>query len=162
MAKNPRNLGRRLGDRPGSTSEVGVGALPGLEVLDDDVALGDKLITTQTLRPAQVTEDKVRDHFFDLTAHGRGVLASVRSGQLKKDLSLLFEKDNSELPAPYKFNSGATEEPSIRPMSSDLLERSPKITNRHFASWTNTRQVLPDVSPRQHHAQPRHRRFRFS
>ena len=143
LAKNPRSLGNDSWETArGDTSEVGAGALPGLEVLDDDVALGDKLITTQTLRPAQIAEDEVRDHFFDLTAHGRGVLASVRSGHLKKDLSLLFEKDNSELPAPYKFNSGATQEPSIRPMSPDLLERSPKITNRHFASWTNMHQIL--------------------
>jgi hypothetical protein len=124
----------------GDTAEVGVGALPGFDVLDDDSVRAERLITRRTLRPADVAEEKVGEHFFDLTASSRGVLASVRSGHLKKDLSLLFENDNAELPEPYRFNQGSDiQEPSIRPMSTDLVAKNPTIPNRHFASWTNMR-----------------------
>ena len=58
------------------------------------------------------------------TAEDDGLAASVRTGHLKKDLSLLFENDNAELPDLYQFNSGDTQEPSIRPMSSELLAQS--------------------------------------
>ena len=82
----------------------------------------------------------MQKHFFDLTAQSQGVLASVRTGHLKKDLSLLFEKSSSQLPAPYKFNpSSDIREPSIRPMSKELADKKPVIPNRHFASWTNMR-----------------------
>jgi hypothetical protein len=76
----------------GDTSEVGVGSLPGFDDLDSDASLSDKLATRLSLRPAGITADIVEKHFFDLTASSRGVLASVRTGHLKKDLSLLFEK----------------------------------------------------------------------
>ena len=130
----------------GDTAEVGVGALDGFKALDDNKTLGDKLITTQTLRPAlvatgidaDVAEADMQKHFFDLTASSRGVLASVRTGHLKKDLSLLFEQDKSELPSPYRFNPGDLREPSIRPMSLEIATK-PKLPNRHFASWTRMR-----------------------
>ena len=63
----------------------------------------------------------------------------MRSGHLRKDLSLLFEKPNASLPAPYRFDTGDIQEPSIRPMSSELLAKNPRISNRHFASWTRMR-----------------------
>ena len=109
-------------------------------MLDDDAEVSDRLVTRRTLRPAQVAEDKVQEHFFDLTAFSKGVLASVRTGHLKKDLSLLFEQPGSSLPTPYRFNPRrAIREPSIRPMSDELLAENPTIPNRHFASWTNMR-----------------------
>ncbi len=124
----------------GSTAEVGAGILDGLGTLDDNPELAEKLITLATLRPASVTEERAGELFYDLTAQSEGVLASVRSGHLKKDLSLLFEKDNGELPAPYRFNPGRDiREPSIRPMSPELLANNPTIPNRHFQSWTNMR-----------------------
>jgi len=123
----------------GDTGEVGVGSLDGFGKLDVESDLGKKLITTNTLRPAEITKDMVEEHFFDLTASSQGLIASVRTGHLRKDLSLLFEKDNSALPAPYRFTAGTGPEPSIRPMSPDLLSKAPKVTNRHFASWTNMR-----------------------
>ncbi|MGD9417784.1 MAG: hypothetical protein Q7R22_002495 [Verrucomicrobiota bacterium JB025] len=124
----------------GNTAEVGVGALDGLDALDDDSDLAEKIITLETLGVAQADEDKVGEHFFDLTATSQGVLASVRTGHLKKDLSLLFENDSNDLPDLYAFNEGsAIREPSIRPMSSDLSSNQPKIANRHFQSWTNMR-----------------------
>lgn len=123
----------------GDTAEVGAGALSGMNVLDKDDTLGNKLITTQTLRPAKVADDEVKKYFFDLTAQNQGVLASVRGTQ-KKDLSLLFEKSGSSLPSPYAFNPNTDiREPSIRPMSQDLAAKNPVIPNRHFASWTNMR-----------------------
>lgn len=123
----------------GETAEVGVGALSGLAALDTNAQLGEKLISHDTLRAAQIDGVKVKSHFFDLTARSRGVLASVRTGHLRKDLSLLFEKDNSALPSPYKYTAGTRPEPSIRPMSPELLSKAPQVTNRHFASWTNMR-----------------------
>jgi hypothetical protein len=122
----------------GDTAEVGVGVLPGLGTLDNDAKVSDKLITTQTLRPAQVAAEKVQEHFFDLTAHSKGVLASVRTGHLKKDLSLLFEKGKSDLPAPYRFNPGDVREPSIRPMSPEIAGQA-VLKERHFAPWTRLR-----------------------
>jgi hypothetical protein len=140
-AMMPRNLSTDQWQMAqGDTAEVGVGRLTGLEKLDTNPALSSKLITTQTLRPAEVTEADVQKHFFDLTAHSQGVLASVRTGHLKKDLSLLFEKEKGKLPAPYRFNPGRDiREPSIRPMSKELADKNPVIPNRHFASWTNMR-----------------------
>lgn len=139
-AKMPRDLAvDEWQASQGETAEVGVGALTGLTALDNDAALGSKLVSNDTLRAAQIDGVSVKSHFFDLTTHSRGVLASVRTGQLRKDLSLLFEKDNSALPALYKYTPGMGPEPSIRPMSPDLLGKNPKVTNRHFASWTNMR-----------------------
>ena len=124
----------------GDVTEVGVGRLSGMEMLDTNPALSDKLITTQTLRPAQVAQSALQQYFFDLTAQSQGVLSSTRTGHLKKDLSLLFEQDAKGLPAPYRFNpSQDIREPSIRPMSRELADKNAKIPNRHFASWTNMR-----------------------
>jgi hypothetical protein len=122
----------------GDTAEVGIGRLDGFDALDNDPTISDKLITTQTLGLANVTKDKLQDHFFDLTANSRGVLVSVRTGHLKKDLSLLFEKPKAELPAPYRFNTGDVREPSIRPMSPEIANKA-VLPNRHFASWTRMR-----------------------
>lgn len=141
MAKRPRSLGTdEWQTAQGDTAEVGVGSLAGFDVLEKNETLGARLITTQSLRPANVGEEHVKQRFFDLTANSKGVLASVRTGHLKKDLSLLFEKSASNLPVPYKFNSGSdVREPSIRPMSPELAAKNPVIPNRHFASWTNMR-----------------------
>ena len=139
LAKRPRTLGPDGWEAAqGDTAEVGVGGLPGFAALDTNAALADKLITSNTLRPAQIPADQVRERFFDLTASSQGVITSVRTGQLKKDLSLLFEKP--AMPSPYHFNPGSDmREPSIRPMSAELLAKNPKIPNRQFASWTNMR-----------------------
>lgn len=124
----------------GNTAEVGVGALDGFEALDENASFGDRLITTNTLSPADIDKEKIQDRFFDLTAQSQGVIASVRSGHLKKDLSLLFERSGSSMPSPYNFKQGTDiREPSIRPMSAELSAKNPVIPNRHFASWTNMR-----------------------
>ena len=122
----------------GDTAEVGVGSLPGFDDLDSDASLSDKLATRLSLRPAGIDADIVEKHFFDLTASSRGVLASVRTGHLKKDLSLLFEKGKASLPDPYRFDAGDIREPSIRPMSSEI-ENKAVLKERHFASWTRMR-----------------------
>jgi hypothetical protein len=127
-------------DSHGDTAEVGVGGLPDLGILESNPLLRERMITADSMRHAGVAEEAVRERFFDLTAHSRGVIASVRTGRLKKDLSLLFEKDASQLPARYAFNQGRDiREPSIRPMSPDLADKQPQIPNRHFQSWTNMR-----------------------
>jgi hypothetical protein len=139
-AKQPRTLVASAWEAShGDTAEVGVGGLNGFSVLDADASIGDKLITYDTMRPAQIDSEKVKGSFFDLTAQSYGVLTSARTGMLKKDLSLLFELSSSSLPAMYRYTSGDAREPSIRPMSSDLIAKGPKVTERHFASWTNMR-----------------------
>jgi hypothetical protein len=138
-AKQPRELTADNWEvSNGDTAEVGVGVLPGLEDLDSDESLSEKLVTRRTLRPAGIDADVVENHFFDLTASSRGVLASVRTGHLKKDLSLLFEQDKSDLPALYRFSSGDVREPSIRPMSPEIADK-PALYQRHFAPWTRMR-----------------------
>jgi hypothetical protein len=123
----------------GNTAEVGVGILSGLDTLDEDPELAERLITLATLRPASVSQERAGELFYDLTAHSEGVLASVRSGHLKKDFSLLFENDNDDLPEPYRFNAQSDiVEPSIRPMSPEIASRA-QLRNRHFQSWTNMR-----------------------
>lgn len=138
LTGQPRTLAAdKWQESQGDTAEVGVGSLAGFESLDPKSELGTKLVTTQTLRPAQIEKDRVDERFFDLTANSQGVIASVR-GSLKKDLSLLFEKRADQLPAPYLFNAGRDiREPSIRPVSKDLSDKRPVIPNRQFASWTN-------------------------
>lgn len=123
----------------GDTAEVGVGVLDGFKFLETGPEVSDRLVSMWTLDPAGATKEDIQKHFFDLTTFGKGVVTSVRSGHLKKDLSLLFEKSNNSLPAQYRFNPTDSLEPSIRPMSPDLLAYNPKIPNRHFAAWTNMR-----------------------
>ncbi|MCH7228715.1 hypothetical protein [Haloferula sp. A504] len=123
----------------GSTAEVGVSALPGFEVLERNPELAAKLATLQTLGPSGVDPLAAKEHFFDLTGMSGGVLASVRTGRLKKDLSLLFEQDAADLPDRYRFDQGDVREPSIRPMSPDLASNSPQTPGRHFASWSGMR-----------------------
>ncbi|MFN7343497.1 MAG: hypothetical protein ACK5TA_09190, partial [bacterium] len=117
-AKNPRTLSaNEWQTAQGDTAEVGVGGLTGFESLDDNKNLSGKIFSYQTLAAAQMDEDVVKKYFHDLTSHSQGVIASVRTGHLKKDLSLLLEKDNANLPAPYQFNvTTDIREPSIRPM----------------------------------------------
>jgi hypothetical protein len=140
MAKSSRNLtAENWESSSGDTAEVGVGSLPGLDVIDSDGTLSAKLISRQSLRPAGADADVMGEHYFALTAASRGVLTSVRTGHLKKDLSLLFEKPKADLPSPYRFDPGDAREPSIRPMSSELAAKNPKLPARHFASWTRMR-----------------------
>ncbi len=140
LAKNQRTLAASEWESSqGDTAEVGVGALDGLKFLDTAANLSDRLVSNSTLEAAGAAKVDAQDHFFDVTTYSKGVVTSVRSGQLKKDLSLLFEKPNNNLPTQYKFNTGDSVEPSIRPMSPDLLAKSPKITKRQFASWTDMR-----------------------
>ncbi len=142
LASNPRNISsaQEWEVAHGDTAEVGAGALPGFSVLDNDEELSRKMITSDTLPLAGITDTVAKSHFFDLTSHSRGLQASVRTGGLKKDLSLLFEQPNSQLPDRYRFNSGDDREPSIRPLSPDLrgLHRN-QVEARHFQSWTNMR-----------------------
>ncbi len=139
LAKQPRDLSvSNWETAQGDTAEVGVGALPGLEDLDSDESVSDRLFTRLSLGPAGIDADLVKEHFFDLTSSSKGVLASVRTGHLKKDLSLLFENGKSSLPDPYRFDSGDVREPSIRPMSAEIASK-PVLPGRHFASWTRMR-----------------------
>ncbi|MGE9271304.1 MAG: hypothetical protein ACQKBU_10925, partial [Verrucomicrobiales bacterium] len=141
LARKDRSLSDDLWEvSQGNTAEVGVGVLEGLELLDEDEETSEKIFSLGTVGVADVDSDKAKEYFFDLTAESEGVLASVRTGHLKKDLSLLFENDGGDLPDLYSFDpDGDIREPSIRPMSSDLARKGPVIPNRHFQSWTNMR-----------------------
>ncbi|QTN32617.1 hypothetical protein HZ994_09820 [Akkermansiaceae bacterium] len=139
LAKNPRNLAvTDWESSQGDTAEVGVGTLDGLKFLDDTPQLSERLVSSSTLEAAGAAKGDAQQHFFDITTHGKGVITSVRTGQLKMDLSLLFEKPNSNLPEQYRFNASDIREPSIRPMSPELRNRA-IMPNRQFASWTNMR-----------------------
>lgn len=122
----------------GSTPEVGIDILEGLETVDDEEGIRQRLVSNRTLQLTGVPEEMVEQRFFDLTPYSRGVLASVRSGHLKKDLSLLFERDKADLPERYRFDSEDIREPSIRPMSSDIAEKA-VLPERHFAPWNRMR-----------------------
>ena len=142
LANRPRDLSPMEWEiAAGGTSEIGISSIDGLEPVDDSPNEISKVFSQHTLELVEgLQEDEVRNKFFDLTAHSKGPLVSVRSGHLKKDLSLLFENDNSDLPDPYQFVEGTDlQEPSIRPMSPELLAEGPRITGRHFQSWTNMR-----------------------
>ncbi len=121
----------------GTSSEVGVSSLEGFDGVITNENISEKLITLQSLRPAMVASETVNNHFYDLTAHGKGLMTSTRTGALKKDLSLLLDGDN--LPSSYKFKLNDIREPSIRPMSQDLAGKNPTRPGRHFASWTRLR-----------------------
>jgi len=139
MAKNQRALtADQWETSQGDTAEVGIGALQGLGVLDADATITERLLTSPTLALAGIDKATVKNHFFDLTETSGGVLASVRSGHLKKDLSLLFENPKASLPAGYRFDPGDIREPSIRPMSAEIADRA-VLKERHFASWTRMR-----------------------
>jgi type II secretory pathway pseudopilin PulG len=139
MAKRTRNLTADNWETSnGDTAEVGVGALTGLASLDSDASLSAKLVTRRSLSAAGIDRAVVGKHFFDLTAASRGVLTSVRTGHLKKDLSLLFEKGKADLPEPYRFEAGDVREPSIRPMSLEIANQA-VLYERHFAPWTRMR-----------------------
>ncbi len=138
-AKSPRSLSAdKWETAQGDTAEVGVGALPGLGSLDANASLSDRLVSRATLVPAGVADAAVKRHFFDLTESSRGVIASVRTGHLKKDLSLLFEKPKADLPSPYRFDPGDVKEPSIRPMSPEIAGKA-VLYERQFAPWNRMR-----------------------
>ncbi|MCU0781334.1 MAG: hypothetical protein MUF04_09575, partial [Akkermansiaceae bacterium] len=81
LANKPRSLSNDAWETAqGDTAEVGAGSLKGLQRLDTDTTLPDRLITVATLRPAAVPKERVGELFYDLTATSRGVLASVRTG----------------------------------------------------------------------------------
>ena len=139
LAKQSRSLGNDEWETAqGDAAEVGTGALPGLGAIDTDPNTSKKLMTRKSLGVVGVDADVVGKHFFDLTASSQGVLTSVRTGHLKKDLSLLFEKGKADLPNLYRFNSGDVREPSIRPMSSEIANKA-VLKGRHFAPWTRMR-----------------------
>ena len=122
----------------GNVAEVGVDVLDGFGILADAPEIAEKVVTTANLAAAGVDQNLVKARFFDITAQSKGLLTSVRAGQLKKDLSLLFEQEN--LPSPYNFRVGRDlREPSIRPFTPELAGKTPALPNRRFQSWTNMR-----------------------
>ena len=97
-----------------TSQRAGLGWSPRLAAAEEDAAKGRRWLTTAMLStivggpPAQ----DVKPSFHHLTTWSAGVLADVRAGGLKKDLSLLLELDR--LPAPYFGISPATTS-AVRP-----------------------------------------------
>ena len=129
----------QLESSQGNTNEVAVSLLEGFDILEQNPDARGLIFSEKTIEAAGIDLAISQPSFFDLSAHSQGVLSSVRTGRLKKDLSLLFELDNSQLPETHRFNAQSDQEPSIRPMSIDLAGNNPHIDFRHFASWTNMR-----------------------
>ena len=103
--------------------------LEGLSTDQDDLS---KQITFPTLElAAGIDRNQAGRYLPHLTPYSRSVIADVRWGGLKKDLSLLFEK--SELPDGFKQINNM--EPSVRPISSDLKSHNPKRPERTLFSW---------------------------
>ncbi|MFT5905762.1 MAG: type II secretory pathway pseudopilin PulG [Cryomorphaceae bacterium] len=130
----------------GSTAELAVGKISGLEKLDiadpDAPATAEKLLTLGTLHVSGtgIDMDVAKQHFFDLTEASFGVLSNSKTGGLKKDLSLLFENNDSTIPVNYKQKVDKfSPEPSIRPHSTDVLAENAALPRRPFASWPNMR-----------------------
>lgn len=127
----------------GVSSEVGVGGITGLGNLDtskaDAAEMANRIISFKTLELSGAEEETARSLFFDLTEVSSGMLTNSRSGGLKKDLSLLFENNNVTIPQQYKQASNFAPEPSIRPLSKDVLANNAVLPRRPFASWPNMR-----------------------
>jgi len=129
----------------GATSEVAVGGISGLEALDIDKAdaasLAQRVISLKTLGLPSLSADadSANKLFFDVTDVSSGILANTRSGGLKKDLSLLFENNDTDIAPEYKQSSRYAPEPSIRPHSKDVLAKNAVLPRRPFASWPRMR-----------------------
>ncbi|BDS06608.1 hypothetical protein NT6N_16480 [Oceaniferula spumae] len=123
----------------GGTTEVGVPEIDGMDGLRSANHQAKRVITQGSIALADVDSDTAKKHFFNLTAHAKGLMTNLRLGGMKKDISLLFELNNNDLPARYRFSNGDVREPSIRPMTAELAGKNPKVPGRHFASWTNMR-----------------------
>jgi len=123
----------------GGSADVAVDEIDGMDGLNADKESGDKLISQGSIVLGGADETIAKEHFFDVTTHGMGLMTTPRLGGLKLDLSLLFELPSNKLPSRFAFSSSSAREPSIRPMSSELQAKAPKIPGRHFASWTNMR-----------------------
>lgn len=125
----------------GTTARVAVGVMDGLDAIDSESEDTDQLASkmfslgTLSVETIGIGSESAKSHFFDLTDNSKGILTSVRSGGLKKDLSLLLDRNNIDLPSPYRYETGADWEPSIRPLSSDILAQGAAAPNRPFASW---------------------------
>ncbi|SHK01417.1 hypothetical protein SAMN02745181_3036 [Rubritalea squalenifaciens DSM 18772] len=124
----------------GNTPISGFDQIEGFEGLRNNEESVAKLLSLRTHEVAGVSQEIAKKHFFDLTTYAKGFPVSVRTGALKKDLSLLFEGDY--LPSKYTYEPGSDYEPSIRPMSPDLWAYQPKVTSRGFASWENMRRFF--------------------
>ncbi len=123
----------------GNTNEIGVYSVSGFEKLEEDLTISKRIQSYDTIGASEIDRDIVKKYFFDFTSLSRGVISSARTGHLKKDLSLLFEREKNTLPDTYSFTKGDSSEPSIRPVSQDLVAKNPVIPERPFASWTRMR-----------------------
>lgn len=124
----------------GNAPVSGVDSIDGIQTLKGKSADMEKLLTQGALTNAGIDREVAGSHFFDLTVHSMGLPASVRTGSLKRDLSLMFESEM--LPEGYSYKAGMAMEPSIRPVSPDILNHEPQIVGRGFASWEDMKRYF--------------------
>ncbi|WP_233246116.1 hypothetical protein [Coraliomargarita sinensis] len=127
----------------GVSSEVAIGAIDGFGSLDigseEAAERASRIPNFESLPLVDVEESKTKEMFFDLTGVSSGILSNTRSGGLKKDLSLLFENSDTSIPQEYSQVNRYEPEPSVRPLSKDILEEDAELPRRPFSSWPNMR-----------------------
>lgn len=118
-----------------SLSHMDVRGLKGLDQLPLNPESTPRYITSSTaaipLAANGGSAESLSKYFHAVTPFSRSLLVDVRDGGLKRDLSLLFEKDT--LPIPYRKTS--TLEPGVRPWSTELLAHHQKLRQRTLFSW---------------------------
>ena len=114
---------------------AGLGFSTNLTTAEASAPQGRRWLTNAMLSatPGGPTADSVKPFFHHLTTWSAGVLADVRTGGLKKDLSLLLEQDR--LPAPY---FGISPNTTIPVRSYTDLPASLYATN--LSSWYSLQQ----------------------
>lgn len=118
-----------------SLSHMDARGIKGFDKLPLDEEMTNRYFSTRTAAVALNANGQdpktLSPYFHSITPHSRSLLVDVRDGRLKRDLSLLFEKD--KLPAP--FAKTRSQEPGLRPQSSDLRAFKPKLRQRTLFSW---------------------------
>lgn len=126
----------QLGLNAATERRAGLGWSTNLTTAEPSSPQGRRWLTNAMLSatPSGPTSDDVKPFFHHLTTWSAGVLADVRTGGLKKDLSLLLEMD--KLPSPYFGISPSTTIP-VRPKTADLPASLYAI---NLSSWYSLQQ----------------------
>ena len=106
-----------------------------------DPASLDKYHTFRNHELGLNTPDMLGQHYHHIAPLNRGLLVDVRSGRLKKDLSLLFEQENlpTNMVSSTVFNNVEFDTP-IRPMIGELASIEPQNPFIAPVSWRQMHQ----------------------
>ena len=89
-ASEPQSLAEKL-FRQQAPASLGNSEIPGLENLADQTNLA-SIPSRDSLALINGATDQLTEHFHDTTTHSYGILADVREGGLKRDLSTILER----------------------------------------------------------------------